>query len=82
MKALNFDPTNIRSLNKENLKEFGSKLKFLGLGNNKLTSINADLVEYMVLIEIPSVTLNLYSLQVLKTFNKLHTSSVSSQLVA
>lgn len=34
------------SLNKENLKEFGSTLEFLDLGNNMLTFIDADLFEY------------------------------------
>lgn len=46
LKVLNFENNYIQSLNKDNLKEFGSKLEYLSLRNNKLTSIDADLFQY------------------------------------
>lgn len=44
--ALLIISSELLSLNKENLRVFGSTLEFLDLGNNMLTFIDADLFEY------------------------------------
>lgn len=44
--ALLIISSELLSLNKENLREFGSALVFLDLGNNMLTFIDEDLFEY------------------------------------
>lgn len=46
LKAIVIDGSNLESIEKEDLKQFGKKLKFLHVGRNKLTSLSSDLVEY------------------------------------
>lgn len=46
LKLLGISSCGLLSINKENLKEFGSTLELLDLYGNKITSIESDLLEY------------------------------------
>lgn len=52
LKVLFIRSSGLLSVNKNNLKEFGSSLNFLDLYENKITSIDADLFEYNPNMEV------------------------------
>lgn len=46
LKVLSIQFSGLLSVNKENLKEFGNSILIIDLESNKITSINADLIEF------------------------------------